>query len=83
MAMSTAASITIEQAVQAVKEALAERGSSVYDVVEGTSLKDLGLDSMELAELFMALEDLTGARLDPDSAEDVELVRDLTHLRPL
>jgi acyl carrier protein len=75
--------ITARQAVQTVSDLLQERGRDWYDIVEGTPLNDLGLDSMEMAELFMAFEEVAGQRLDPESADGIRLVGDLARLRPL
>jgi acyl carrier protein len=72
--------ITTEQAVQAVAELLDERGRPV-DVDAGTRLTDLGLDSLDLAELSLALEEIAGARMDPASAETAASVGDLSRLR--
>jgi acyl carrier protein len=79
----TTAPVTVEIALEAINEALEERGDDVAGVNGGTPLDSLGLASLELAELFMALEELTGERLDPDSAAGIETVGELTRLRPL
>ncbi len=75
--------ITEQHAVAAVTEVLDARGDTWAAVDADTDLRELGLDSLDLAELFMILEELTGERLDPASATDVVLVADLCELRPL
>ena len=75
--------ITARQAVQAVSELLQDRGRDWYTIVDDTPLNALGLDSLDMAELFMAFEDMAGQRLDPDSADGARLVGDLARLRPL
>jgi acyl carrier protein len=75
--------ITGRQAVQVVSDLLQERGRDWYHIVEGTPLNALGLDSLDMAELFMAFEDVAGQRLDPDSADGARLVGDLARVRPL
>lgn len=75
--------LSVEQAVEAIMEVLEERpGQS--DPIDGfTRLDTLGLDSLAIADLFMVLEELSGARLDPESAIDLAVVADLTRLRAL
>jgi acyl carrier protein len=75
--------LTVQQAVQVVSDLLEDRGRDWYDVREDTPLDELGLDSLDMAELFMGFEDVAGQRLDPDSADNATLVGDLAQLRPL
>jgi len=79
----TTTPIRIEDAIEAVAEILAERGIDWGEVTAETNLRDVGLDSVELAELFMILEERAGTRLDPESAIDVVVVEDLTRLEAL
>ncbi len=46
-------------------------------------LQDLGLTSLDIAELFVALEELAGCELDPQSATGAMTVKDLGDLRCL
>jgi acyl carrier protein len=80
---STATPISAADAIEAVLEILHDRGIDWGEVTADTNLRNLGLDSVELAELFMILEERVGSRLDPESAADVVLVEDLTQLRIL
>jgi acyl carrier protein len=75
--------ISEQDAIAAVTEVLDGRGADGTEIDPGTNLHDLGLDSLDLAELFMVLEELAGERLDPTSAGDVVLVGDLCNLRTL
>jgi acyl carrier protein len=75
--------LSVEQAVEAVIEVLEERPGQSEAVDGSTRLETLGLDSLAIADLFMVLEELSGARLDPESAVDLVVVADLTRLRAL
>lgn len=68
-------------AVQAVDDVLANRGRGTRHVSTSTRLDELELDSLEVAELFAALEDRCGLELDPESAGSLVTVGDLTQLR--
>ena len=80
---ATTTPISAHDAVEAVLEILDARGTDWGAVTIDTNLRHLGLDSVELAELFMILEERAGARLDPASAVQVVVVEDLTRLRIL
>lgn len=81
--MSTISRITAEDAVRAVSELLEERGRDFGDICADTPVRELGLDSLDVAELFMALEEIAGARIDVDSRQAVVLVGDLAALELL
>jgi acyl carrier protein len=69
--------------IRAVTEVLANKRERVELVRGETQLRDLSLDSLEVAELFATIEDMSGLELDPDSAEEIETVADLTRLQPV
>lgn len=73
--------LTADMAVEAVNEVLANKRNRVDDIDASVPLQDLGLDSLEVAELFAALEERCGLELDPDSARSLVTVGDLTRLR--
>ena len=75
--------LTEEMAVEAVNEVLATKRQLVDSVAPDTKLRDLDLDSLEVAELFATLEDRSGLELDPDSARSLESVGDLARLQPV
>jgi acyl carrier protein len=79
----TTQTVTLEIALQALGEVLEERGGDIAGVDGATSIESLGLASLDIAELFMALEEMTDVRLDPDSGAGIETVGELTKLRPL
>jgi acyl carrier protein len=76
------APVSAEQAVAAVNEVLGDRhGSDPVGVDD--RFEDLGLDSLDVAELFLTLEEMAGCQLDPASAGALERVGDLAGLREL
>jgi acyl carrier protein len=82
--MSDERAIDLDGIVQVVRQVLSERRGIRADSIEAdTRLEDLGLDSLDIAEVFLNLEEAVGYRLDPDSVPDVDRVEDLTRLRPL
>ncbi len=73
--------LTEEMAVEAVKEVLANTRRRDTQVDASVELEGLGLDSLEVAELFAVLEELSGLQLDPDSAQSLVTVGDLARLK--
>ncbi len=74
--------VSAEQAVAAVNEVLGDRrGGNAVGVDD--RLEELGLDSLDVAELFLTLEEMAGCQLDPASAGALERVGDLAALREL
>jgi acyl carrier protein len=76
--------ITQEVALDTVRRVLGARHKEVAtDIAPDTQLESLGLDSLDIAELFLQLENATSTELDPSSAEGLKTVGDLVELRPL
>lgn len=75
--------ITVEQALEAVAELIEDRGVEWGEIGPDTPLDQLGLDSLEAAELFMILGEMAGGPLDPRSAEGLVVIGDLTRVRTL
>lgn len=73
---------TAAMAVEAVNDVLASQRHGVKQISAATRLEELGFDSLEIAELFAALEDRCGLELDPQSAPSLITVGDLARLRP-
>jgi|SRR5580704_1414452 acyl carrier protein len=71
---------TIEIAIQAVTEVLSNKRNGTLTVDASTPLDELGLDSLEVAEVFTALEDLCGCELDTEPPRPIATVGDLTAL---
>lgn len=51
-------------------------GVAAEDVRPDASFEALGLDSLDVVELTLALEDRTGVKLGDDQLEDVRTVQD-------
>ncbi len=77
------AELTQAAIVDAVNEVLRTKRTGFEPVDARTLLADLRLDSLDVAEVFMALEDHAGTALDPDSATALRTVGDLAAIRPL
>jgi len=75
------AELTEALVVDAVNEVLGAKRRDFEPVEAGTPLAELCLDSLDVAELFMAIEDHAELDLDPDSASSLETVGDLARLR--
>ncbi len=75
------AELTEAMTVDAVNEVLASKRPQFESVEARTPLAALQLDSLDVAEVFMALEDHAGVELDPDSARTFETVGDLALIR--
>jgi len=73
--------LTTEMAVAAVNDVLANKRNRADDIDAAALLGDLDLDSLEVAELFAALEERCGFELDADSAQSLTTVGDLARLR--
>lgn len=73
----SAGAVSLETAVQSVQALIARRGGAPSEVGPDTRLDDLGLDSTDIVDLFLDLEQRAGCALDPDSAIDVTTVSDL------
>ncbi|HKG39395.1 MAG TPA: phosphopantetheine-binding protein [Conexibacter sp.] len=74
---------TEEMVVDAVNEVLGAKRGQFEPIEAATPLADLNLDSLDVAELFMAIEDYSGVELDPDTAPALETVGDLVRLCPV
>jgi acyl carrier protein len=74
--------VSIDQAIAAVEELLAQRRGSFPVPTADTSFQALGLDSLDMAELFVIVERTVGRRLDSETAGEVLVVSDLARLQP-
>jgi acyl carrier protein len=72
--------VTLPVAVACVEALLKRRGDTDVVVTPDTRIEDLGLDSMDVVDLFGDLEEQAGRALDPESVADIVVVRDLTML---
>jgi acyl carrier protein len=67
--------------VDALQDVLEARGRPLGALAPDTRLAALGLDSRDIAEFFVRLEERTGTVVDPSSAGGLEVVGDLRRLR--
>ena len=74
--------ITVQDAISAVQEVLLNKHDSPLRVTGETPLKDLDLDSLDLAEILIILESKYGAgtELNANAIASLERVHDLTRL---
>jgi len=75
--------VTEAMVVDAVNEVLGAKRGQFEPIDAATPLVELNLDSLDVAELFMAIEDHSGVELDPDTVPELETVGDFVRLRPV
>jgi acyl carrier protein len=83
MEQTTTTVLSVDQVVEATRTALIRMRSQDVEVTPQTRLRDLGLDSLEVAEIFLDLEDLAGRELDQQSVSGPQIVADLAQFKPL
>ncbi len=72
-----------EEIVKAVNTVLANTRLDPPRAEPDVPLQALGLSSLDMAELFVALEELAGGEIDAQSVTSTMTVKDLTSLRCL
>jgi acyl carrier protein len=77
----TQGDVTLDQALEAVNSVLAKSRRNAPVATAETTMEELGLTSLDIAEVVVALEDLIGGELDTANAADVNRVGDLVLLR--
>jgi acyl carrier protein len=75
--------ITVDDAIAVVRNVVEKKGGTSTAIDASTRFDQLDFDSLDVAELFVELEERTGRSLDPESGERIETVGELTRLRPL
>jgi acyl carrier protein len=78
--MAGRAQVTVGDAIAAIDEHLARTRVEWAPVTPSTRLDDLDLDSLEIANVLLGLEEAKGCRLSLDSVADAVFVRDLAIL---
>lgn len=69
--------VTVSDAIAAINEHLATTRTDWTPVIPTTRLDDLDLDSFEVANVLLSLEEAKGCRLSLDSLADAIFVKDL------
>lgn len=77
------AGVDTKAAVAIVNDVLSTTQADPPAVDADTRLDELGLDSLDFAELFVALEEAAGGEIDPQSTVGLSTVADLPELRRL
>jgi acyl carrier protein len=72
--------VTVSDAIAAINEHLARTRTDWAPVIPTTRLDDLDLDSFEIANVLLSLEEAKGCRLSLDSIADAVFVKDLAVL---
>jgi acyl carrier protein len=72
--------ITVEEVATLVKRAIRGKGANQVVVDESSQLGDLGLSSLQIAEIVFSLEESRGVEFDPARAADAKTVGQLIAL---
>lgn len=75
--MTPAGRVTVGDAIAAINEHLASTRIDWTPVTPSTRLDDIDLDSFEIANVLLSLEEAKGHRLDLDAIAGATLVEDL------
>jgi acyl carrier protein len=73
--------ITVDDAVEAVKRVLSRKSVDGIDLQPDTRFEDLGLDSLDAADLCITLEEIAGRPLDVSSLSEAATIADLAAVR--
>jgi acyl carrier protein len=75
--------INIDDVIRALQRVLRDRRRRGVTVQPATRLDELGFDSLDVAEIFLAIEEEVGFRLDSERVPDLVVVSDFAGLEPL
>jgi acyl carrier protein len=73
--------LTSDVVVALVNDVISRLAPETPWVLASTRIHDLPISSLDMAEIFAALEQHTGCELDPAAAFAAERVGDLVHIR--
>jgi acyl carrier protein len=73
--------LSLDLVLDAVNGVASRKGAEPGSITADTPLHELGLNSLESAELFTILEERSGLQLDPESARFHRTVGELTRVR--
>ncbi len=78
---SVAPVVSIDAVIEAVASVLAPQGRLRSELRAETPLAEIGLESVDYIEIFIALEDLLGWEIDTSHEYDFAVIGDLTGVR--
>ncbi len=81
--LKTERAVALDDVVAALERVIRERRRSPVAIAADTRLDRLGFDSLDVAEIFLVLEEQVGFRLDTESVTRALVVSDFVGLRPL
>lgn len=72
--------ITVEQVCEMVQKKLRGKNASEITLSEQTAFDELGLSSLQVADVVYGIEDQLGIEFDPSRAADIKTIGDLVNL---
>ncbi|WDZ82298.1 acyl carrier protein [Micromonospora cathayae] len=72
--------ITVEQVCEMVQKKLRGKNAEGITLGEQTAFDELGLSSLQVADIVYGIEDQLGIEFDPSRAADVKTIGDLVNL---
>ncbi|BCL16912.1 MULTISPECIES: acyl carrier protein [Micromonospora] len=72
--------ITVEQVCEMVQKKLRGKNADEMSLGAQTAFDDLGLSSLQVADIVYGIEDQLGIEFDPSRAADVKTIGDLVDL---
>ncbi|MFI6041781.1 acyl carrier protein [Nocardia sp. NPDC051321] len=72
--------ITIDEIAALIRHAIRGKQADKIIIEETTELRDLGLSSLQIAEVVFTLEERRGVELDPVLASDAKTIGDVIAL---
>lgn len=81
--LETEQAVALDDVIAALERVLRERRRPPVAIAGDTRLDRLGFDSLDVAEIFLVLEEQVGFRLDTESVNQAVVVSDFVGLRPL
>ncbi|WBB81394.1 acyl carrier protein [Micromonospora sp. WMMD882] len=72
--------ITVEQVCEMVQKKLRGKNAEEITLGEQTAFDELGLSSLQVADIVYGIEDQLGIEFDPSRAADVKTIGDLVEL---
>lgn len=83
MSVSPVPEIKVDDVVAAVQSVMRRRRGHQEEITATTRIEDLHLNSLDIAEVFLQIEEGLGCELDSQSIPDPVVVGDLVKLQPL